>query len=228
VLPTLLLALAPGQFVESSDFPRDKQQAALEATANIFQPATRNEGTAVIVKHRDGRIVLLTAAHNVPVNGGDDMTLELFTAKSYPKVHVQIEHATVRARMPNEDIAVVEAPLADAPGVVRICPKNQLPKVERFSFPALTVGCDDVMAMPKAQVDSVIGKKIPIRPDSQGALFWETAKPQALGRSGGPLLDKRGYLIGVCSGVQNGRGYYTYINDIYRALDSKGYSWLVE
>ena len=38
------------------------------------------------------------------------------------------------------------------------------------------------------------------------------------GRSGGPLLDADGRLIGVCSGTQEGMNYYTHPDEIRGAL----------
>jgi Trypsin-like peptidase domain len=230
VFAILFLALAPGQFIESKDFAPEKQRAALEATAGIFQPTTRVEGTAVIVKQKDGALILLTAAHNVPVNGGDQVTLELFTAKSYPNVHVKIEEAFVKERMINEDLAVVVAPLKEPAAGLPICPKAKLPTPERFPFNVLTVGCDDAFGKPKLLTDRVLGKRPVPKRDGSRAMFWEAEHAQARGRSGGPLIDARGYVMGICSGidVEKGKGYYTYITDIHKALDRTGFRWVYE
>src|SRR4051794_1798733 len=68
VFATLLLALTPGQYVDSKEFPREKQEAALAATAGIVHVPTNGEGTAVVVKYdkQKGEVYLLTAAHVVP------------------------------------------------------------------------------------------------------------------------------------------------------------------
>ena len=218
----LLAAQAPNPYVESKDFPRAKQEAALAATAGIFIPTSRMEGTAVIVKHADSRITLLTAGHNVPVKDGIEVELELYTPKSYPNVHAKLR-GFVKARMPNEDLAVVVAECKEAPGVLSICPKAKLPIPELFPFPALTVGCDDVMGKPKCEADLVVGKQYITKPDRTAAQFWETQRAQAVGRSGGPLVDSRGYLMGICSGIKNKKGYYTYISEIHKALDNAGF-----
>jgi hypothetical protein len=230
VFAALLLSLIPGQYTESKDFPRDKQRASLEATVGLFQPASREEGTAVFVGYKNGVAFLLTANHIVkPVPDGDRLRLELFTDKSYPKVHQAIETALLRARMPNEDLALVVAPLKEPPpNVLRICPPGKLPRRERFPFPALTVGCDDALGRPRNLVDTVRGRKLVKKPDGSAAVYWECERPQARGRSGGPLVDARGYLLGICSGVQNQHGYYTYIEEIYGALKREGYAWLYE
>jgi trypsin len=59
-------------------------------------------------------------------------------------------------------------------------------------------------------------------------LCWETAKTPAKGRSGGPLVDRRGYLIGVDSGAGDGKGYYIHIEEVHAFLKRNGLSWLYE
>jgi hypothetical protein len=51
-----------------------------------------------------------------------------------------------------------------------------------------------------------------------------TEKPE--GRSGGPLVDKRGLLIGVCSGVSKDKAYFCHIDEINAFLERNGFDWL--
>jgi Trypsin-like peptidase domain len=231
VFATLLLALTPGQYVENKDFPRDKQEAALAATAGILHTATNGEGTAVVVKYDkvNGAAYLLTAAHVVPPGkDGDLVSLDFYTPKTFPKVDRTIV-GIVMARSANEDIAVIQAPLKNLGGlqVLRICPVDHLPTPEKFPFPVLTVGCDGPNRTARLLTDVVPSKKRVDKPNGARVLCWETQGIPVQGRSGGPLIDKRGYVMGICSGTENQRGYYTYILEIHKALSGAGFGWLV-
>lgn len=229
---TLLLALTPGQYVDSKDFPREKQEAALAATAGIVHVPTNGEGTAVVVRYdkQKGEVFLLTAAHVVPPDPMDNrVNIDFYSPKTFPRPNLNAT-GTVLARMANEDLAIIYAvvkPPADI-SVLRICPKDKLPTPEPRHFPVLTVGCDGPMRTPRLLVDTVEDKRVPVKPNGAKVLCWETKGVPAQGRSGGPLIDKRGYVMGICSGTENQRGYYTYILEIQRALSGAGFGWLMD
>jgi S1-C subfamily serine protease len=64
--------------------------------------------------------------------------------------------------------------------------------------------------------------------EREAARYWETAAPPAGGRSGGPLLDRAGRVIGVASGAGDGRGYYAHAEEVHRFLRQNGLKWLFE
>jgi len=49
VFALLTLALLPGQYVDDAAFPRARQKAAVDATVRIAHPATKGEGSGVVV-----------------------------------------------------------------------------------------------------------------------------------------------------------------------------------
>jgi S1-C subfamily serine protease len=230
VYSLLLLAALPGQFVENPQFPNARQQGAYEATVRTYHPASRSYGTAVAVARRGPAVFFLTAAHLVPekaVPGREKedikkVELYVYTAKSHPKL-ASLETAFVRARMPNEDLAVLEAVLPDFAGVVPICPKGRFQL--RLPMAVMTVG-GSPDGPPEIQFDTVKEKKLLHKPDKTSALYWEADIPQQIGRSGGPMIDAQGHVVGIASGTWHGKGYYTYINEMYRALANAGYAWL--
>jgi hypothetical protein len=59
-------------------------------------------------------------------------------------------------------------------------------------------------------------------------LCWQTEKTPARGRSGGPLLDRRGLLIGLDSGAGDGKGYYVHVEELHAFLKRNGLDWLYE
>jgi S1-C subfamily serine protease len=226
VYALLMLSALPGQFVEDANFSKEMQQTALEATVRIYHPATHAEGSAVIVGRQGQKVYLLTAQHNVRPHPdqGDDVELNLYTAKSYPKLAAEVK-AVVRARMPNEDLAVLVAVMPEGPKPLPICPPDRTKL--RKPFPVMTVGCI-ADGPPEIQFDRVTGIKNITKPDGANANYWEADRPQAIGRSGGPLVDTRGYVLGICSGIQHRKGYYTDIYEIHQALKNNGFAFLFE
>ena len=79
---------------------------------------------------------------------------------------------------------------------------------------------------PDIRFDKVLDKKKVHKPDNTEAFYWETAIPQEEGRSGGPMIDARGYVIGIASGTQHKKGYYSHIDEIHSALKQEGFDWL--
>jgi hypothetical protein len=73
----------------------------------------------------------------------------------------------------------------------------------------------------------ILGKRL-VRHRSDGAAewLWEVDRMPEKGVSGGPLLDDRGYLIGIAGGVSDGRGYYCHAAGIHRFLKVNGLKWL--
>jgi hypothetical protein len=65
------------------------------------------------------------------------------------------------------------------------------------------------------------------KPDGSAAFHWEADKPQAIGRSGGPLVDTQGRVIGICSGTRENKGYYVSIYEIEASLKRNGWGLLV-
>jgi S1-C subfamily serine protease len=138
-------------------------------------------------------------------------------AKVVKKWDSTIDLALVRFKIDKEEVPVL--PLA-APG--------QRPKT--FPAKALSVGATEG-TVPTVEAETIAAKKL-VRSEKdpeQVAFFWEMERPTTSGRSGGPLLDANGRVIGVCIANQFGKGYFVHLDEILAALkrDDGEYSWLV-
>jgi hypothetical protein len=111
------------------------------------------------------------------------------------------------------------------PGALPLCPPKKV--LEDKDFPGLSAGCGDGKA-PVCQVETVHGKKKVRRPNEDATIVWETTAAPTKGCSGGPLLDKRGLVISVASGANDGKGYYVHIDEIHHFLKKNGLNWLYE
>jgi hypothetical protein len=124
-----------------------------------------------------------------------------------------------------DDLALIRLMTRDPlPGPLRICPPRLLPRAR--VVPVLTLGCDEGAA-PSCTVDRA--EKKPVRkPDGATGVPWEVIRKNTPGRSGGPLLDRRGYLLGIASGTNGSKGYFSQTDAIHAFLKRSGFQFLYE
>jgi hypothetical protein len=214
----VLLAALPGQFLESKEFSKEIQTKALEATVRIFHPASQLEGSGVAVRYEKNMVYILTAAHGLPEGPrGDDVDVYFYPLSQPAGWKPEPIRASVIARMIDRDLAVIRFPLGKPPpAVALVCPRES-PTPQERPLPVLTCGIG-IVGTPEILLDQVGAHKQPKRPVSR-AIFWETDRVPTKGRSGGPMIDARGYVIGICSGTQNNKGYYTFVGEIQKGLE---------
>jgi S1-C subfamily serine protease len=210
-LLAVVLALAQSGEVKSPDFSKDMQASVLHATVRVDNNTKGMHGSGVIIKQDADFVFILTAWHLV--GNVDDVDIQTFSAASYPKAAKTYTDATVLARSKTQDLAVVRIKTRDKmPGVLPLCPAEKTPTDK--DLPGLTCGCNDGDA-PTCKTDTVKGRKKVRRPDQRDDVVnWETATAPVAGRSGGPLVDKQGYVIGIASGANNGLGYFVHPEEI--------------
>jgi S1-C subfamily serine protease len=223
-LAWVLLVPADIDTVEARDFPRELQVKAIKATVRITNLTKQIDGSGVILRRQGPAVYILTAAH--VVKPGDQFEVSVFSDKSYPKSAVTYKVVEVAAHAAGADLALVRVTTPDALGPgMPICPAGRAPKGKDFS--ALGVGCR-AGDPPTCVVETVKGRQL-VRKKGEDNLgfYWETTGLLAKGRSGGPLLDKQGQVIGILSGVNEEQSYYSHLDEIQRFLKRKDQGWLL-
>jgi len=178
-------------------------------------------GTGVTVAVRDGAAYVLTAEHVVP--GVEDRLVEFFNKDSYPKPASQHKAVEVVKQWTDPDLALLKVEVGKGPiPALRLAGPGERPK--RYPFAALSVGCTEGAA-PTCRTERVLARR-PVRRPNEVAFFWELQTPSIAGRSGGPLLDRDGRVIGICVALQSGRGYFSHLDEIQAVLKRDDLDWL--
>src|SRR5262249_29240094 len=148
--------------------------------------------------------------------------VQTFTAKSYPDPAATYEKVEVLWREADSDVALLRFPTGDAKQPTRaLAPRGTSPKPP---FPTLYVG-SALAAAPVCQLDRVAAKKLLKDADGKSAFFWQLDGAPDAGCSGGPMFERGGRVIGICSGTQDGKGYFAYLDEILAALKKHDATW---
>ncbi len=216
----LLIALAASPTVPGA-LGEDAQWAAILACPKV-SVAGGAAGSGVVVGVKDGFAYLLTAAHVVPLDG---VEVRFTSREAYPKPAWFADRPEVVARWPDPDVALVRFKVGEREvPTLPLAGPWQRPK--EFPVSAWSVGLGPQDAA-RVWADRILAKQFVRRERVNPAFFWETDRPPEPGRSGGPLLDDRGRVIGICVAARDGRGYYAHLDEILAALKQHGHGWLV-
>jgi S1-C subfamily serine protease len=216
------LALLPGQveITPSTQFSRRLQTAAVTATVRIANVGQGSQGSGVVIARKGRFALVLTAGHIV--REASRLEVATFSVGSYPSPEDVYRSAEVLAVAADvRDLALLRVPVGDKEvGQLDLCPRALVP--EQSGFSALAVGCAGGAA-PTCLIDKVLASKRVRRETAAGsALFWEVDQKYPGGRSGGPLIDARGHLLGVLSGTSKGRSYFCHAEVIRAFLKEAG------
>lgn len=204
-------------------FAAEAEGAVLAACPRLSgEPEAGPQATGVCVGLKDGYAFVLTAAHAVPK--GEARAFEFF-ARGEAVPGRTVIGGDVLMRQADPDLALVRLVVGrDAVPVLPLAGKGERPR--SYPFPARAVGCPDGRP-PQLRAVGIDGKKL-VRKGERVAFFWEGDDTPVGGMSGGPLLDANGRVVGICTAVRGGRGYYTHLDEILVALKRSGQSWLGE
>ena len=198
--------------VEASALPVATQWRALEATPRM-RVGERSTGTAVVVGREKNFLYLLTADH---ATDGPDTTVllfEFFAENDRIQPSFTLRGAKAVVRRPIADFALLQVAVDPKQNVSQLSLAPPEAKLKRFPFEAYSIGCS-LTDPPTGLKETVLGKRLAVRTEDAVAFFWQAEKPQARGRSGGPLLNTAGQIIGICAATSAEKGYYGHLSGV--------------
>jgi putative serine protease PepD len=197
----------------SAQVPDAVRTRSLEAAVRITSEADQQFGSGVVFARSGPHSYVLTAQHIVP------------TAK---KVDVKtssgkVFKAEVLARSSESDLAVLR--LLTGAGLSATVPlAAEGAKARTVASIGWEKG-DEPTCLEESLKQKVRLKK----PGEKTAVAcWETERKPAPGRSGGPLIDEKGLIVGVATGHDGATGYYVHSDEIRTFLRLNGLSVLVD
>jgi S1-C subfamily serine protease len=213
------LLTTPAERPPAAEFSRAVRSAAVAATVRIVNESDGSEGSGVLLR-RQGKVVYVLTAHHLVRKAGR-LAVTVYAAGPKPRFLGVYREAEVVAVTPDaRDLALIRLTVdGKGPGTLALCPPQDVP--DKGDFRALAVGCEE--DVPTCVAVKVLGKK-QLRREAKGksAWFWEVEGKHAQGRSGGPLVDRHGRLLGVLSGTSNGNSYFTHPDEIRMFLKIAG------
>jgi S1-C subfamily serine protease len=201
--------------IESEIFPAELQQQVQATTVLLVRQEDGVKGSGAIIGQGKGKAYILTSNHVVGLS--EKFEVHLFTQDSYPKPSAKFKEVRVLTTSDKADLALLQVTIQETKvSSLSLVPTKEAPSIHK-KFTGYSVGCS-LGKPPTGQSVRVLARKLVERPNGDTAFFWQTEDPPKEGRSGGPLIDSKGRLIGICSGKQDGKGYFTWDEEIRQFL----------
>lgn len=206
--------------------PSAAQWKAIEACPRIVSKLpVESYASGVLVGFRENEAYVLSAQH---ASTGSLRRFQFFTEESMPYPAVEISTmADVVVSNRTSDIVLYKLTWPEKatwkPKPLPLAKPGERPK--RFPFDAFSVGCSEGR-LPSTNNELIQAKRLGSKSESEVAFFWETKAPPKQGRSGGPLLNPQGQVIGLCAASKDSFGYFAHLDELHVALKSSAYDWL--
>ena len=203
--------------------PPSSQVLKKALTGTVRLGSDEFDGSGVIIHRDEKSLYVLTVAHAVR----EQITrVEIFDGKETPIV--EMNQVKVLSQQARADLALIQVPISDEIETTAIRLAKNDKSIDQTAF-GYSVGCGGGKP-PSTHRERILGAdSIKINLESGSAIrhMWRTELPQEQGRSGGPLLDVNGDLLGIALGRFSDNGYYAHLQEISDYLIDSGLETLV-
>jgi S1-C subfamily serine protease len=210
---TTMLPFFTGARSATGEQPEEVRTRAAAATVQVTSADDHEFGSGVAIARDKLHTYFLTAAHILTT--AKTVEVKLASGKTYL--------AEVIERSDETDLAVLRMPSAEKmPVLLKLAAGGVKPK--SFS----SVGWEKGAA--PTSLEEKLKEKVRLKKpgEKNSVLCWEIERKPAGGRSGGPLVDETGRVVGVATGHDGTAGYYVHIDEIHAFLQRTGLEWLAE
>ena len=196
------------------------------ATVRVINQSDHAEGSGAVVGHSGPFCYVLSASHIV--HGAKSISIQTASDHS-PSERRPTEAQTIEVvaeSMATDLVLLRVTGNFSTKSRLPICPIASVPK--RFPVSALAAGWSQIQ-QPVVKPVEVLREATFRKVDSKIEVkMWEVNGESIMGRSGGPLIDPHGFLIGIASGTSGGKSYFAYITSVHELLHQNGMKWLLE
>ena len=194
------------------------------ATVKIIDRAGGNFGSGVVIESAGSFVYVLTADHLIATSG----TVEIVAANFGESMeHAATFRPEVIARAADVDLTLLRVSSETwRPLPLRLCPARLIGREERRRV--FIAGCAEKEGIEVLTAEIESRRQVRKSPESPPVWVWQTSVAQARGMSGGPMVDGDGFLLGVASGTNDGKGYYADWESIRQFLRQSGFNNVVD
>lgn len=225
----LIVSLLLGQAPAEKSLAPDIEKRVRAATVSLLNSTKSKEGNAVVIDRVGPTLFLLTSAHIVGEN--EQLQIAIFAANDRDGVSYTAKDAEVLKRSEPflRDLAILKIRVNDPkfmPEPISLGTSKTMPV--RTPFRGFSASATRQFGAEVRAEDVRDIKNLQKRREDPAHLFWKCRATPEPGRSGGPLVDLEGRLLGICSGGDDTSSYYTHIEEIRAFLRESQFGYLVK
>jgi S1-C subfamily serine protease len=181
-------------------------------TGSTVRVVGRGFSTSGVLLGKDphGRVHVLTVWHGARERV-ERVEVYSITSREYPQPNRILSPVQVVSTSERRDLAILRT--AAIPGGQEDLPCLRLASTSTVASTVFSCGCEDGPPMLLSEkVAEVVSKRRPGQ--DEPTKMWKTELPQDVGRSGGPLINLDGDMIGIALGKAGRDGYYCHLDEI--------------
>lgn len=198
---------------------------AVAATVEVVDRARGIAGSGVVIGVAGPLVYVLTANHLV--SNAETLEIHVLDNRSSDRKTIILSCPEVIAASAETDLALLRIQsLRWRPSALHVCSPNLAPRDAGFSVLVTAWTDEEKPTFRVAEVEC--RRQVRKSPGSDPVWVWQVSAAQERGASGGAMVGPEGCLLGIASGVNDGKGYFADTECIQRFLRQNGLKWLYE